>query len=111
MSLQPLYIHTYIKENTLYPQSYDFYNQKMDEYEHRKSKAEQMLRNSHSRKASRLFRKGLLDVMMKQFMEQDITITAFDEKLWRIMVDSVMVSTYVKLIFTFCNGMKNEVGS
>lgn len=98
-------MQTFIKENALHPQSDDFYNQKMAEYEHQKSEGEKVL----SKKASRLSQKDLLDGMIRQLTEQDMTITAFDEKLWRIMVENVTVGTDGKLTFLFRNGTKIEV--
>lgn len=102
-------MQTFITENALHPQSEDFYNQKMAEYEQQKSEVETFLRDLQSKKASRLSRKDLLDGMLKQLTEQDITITAFDEKLWRIMVENVTVGADGELTFLFRNGMKIEV--
>ena len=81
----------------------------MTEYEQQKSEAEKILRDLQSKRASRLSRKDLLDGMLKQLKEQDITITAFDEKLWRIMVENVTVGADGELTFLFRNGMKIEV--
>ena len=47
--------------------------------------------------------------MIRQLTEQDMTVTAFDEKLWRIMVENVTVGTDGELTFLFRNGMKIEV--
>lgn len=93
----------------MHPQSDDFYNQKMAEYEQQKSEGEKVLRNLQSKKVSRLSRKDLLDGMIHHLMEQDMMVTAFDEKLWRIMVENVTVDTDGKLNFAFRNGMKIEV--
>ena len=102
-------MQNFIKENALHPQSDDFYNKKMAEYEKQKSEGEKVLRSLQNKKASRLSRKELLDGMLKQLTEQDLTITAFDEKLWRIMVENVTVGTDGELTFLFRNDMKIEV--
>ena len=102
-------MQAFIKENALHPQSEDFYNQKMAEYEQQKAEGEKVLKALQSQKASRLSRKDLLDGMIRQLTEQDMTVTAFDEKLWRIMVENVTVGTDGKLIFLFRNGRKIEV--
>lgn len=47
--------------------------------------------------------------MSRQFTEQDIMIAAFDEKLWRFMVENVTVGADGELTFLFRNGMKIEV--
>lgn len=47
--------------------------------------------------------------MIRELADQDTVLTKFDEKLWRIMVESVTVSTDGKLNFVFRNGMKTEV--
>ncbi|MCM1530398.1 MAG: recombinase family protein [Alistipes sp.] len=102
-------MQAFIKENAMHPQNEDFYNQKMAEYEQQKSKAEKVLKDLQSKKASHLSRKDLLDGMIRQLTEQDMTITAFDEKLWRIMVENVTVGADGELTFLFRNGMKIEV--
>ena len=99
----------FIQENALHPQSEDFYNQKMAAYERQKSEGEKILRNLQSKKASRLSRKDLLGGMIHQLTEQDMTITAFDKKLWRIMVENVTVKPDGNLTFLFRNGTKIEV--
>ena len=71
--------------------------------------SEKVLRSLQNKKVSRLSRKELLDGMLKQLTEQDLTITAFDEKLWRIMVENVTVGTDGELTFLFRNNMKIEV--
>lgn len=81
----------------------------MAEYEQQKSEGEKFLKALQSKKASRLSRKDLLDGMIRQLTEQDMTVTAFDEKLWRIMVENVTVGTDGELTFLFRNGMKIEV--
>ena len=102
-------MQNFIKENAMHPQSEDFYNQKMAEYEQQKSEGEKVLRNLQSKKASRLSRKDLLDGMIRQLAEQNMMVTEFDEKLWRIMVENVTVGTDGDLTFLFRNGTKIEV--
>ncbi|MDE6789463.1 MAG: recombinase family protein, partial [Ruminococcus sp.] len=102
-------MQAFIKENALHPQSEDFYNQKMAEYEQQKSEGDKVLKALQSKKASRLSRKDLLDGMIRQLKEHDMMVTAFDEKLWRIMVENVTVGTDGELTFLFRNGMKIEV--
>lgn len=102
-------MQNFIKENAMHPQSEDFYNQKMAEYEQQKSEGEKVLKALQSKKASRLSRKDLLDGMIRQLTEQNMMVTAFDEKPWRIMVENVTVGTDGDLTFLFRNGMKIEV--
>ena len=47
--------------------------------------------------------------MIRELENQDIVLTQFDERLWRIMVESATVGTDGKLTFVFRNGMKIEV--
>ena len=42
-------MQNFIKENALHPQSEDFYNQKMAEYEQQKSEGEKVLKAKHCR--------------------------------------------------------------
>lgn len=93
----------------MHPQSDDFYNQKMAEYEQQKSEGEKVLKALQSKKASRLSRKNMLDGMIRQLTKQDMTVTTFDEKLWRIIVENVTVRADGELTFLFRNGMKIEV--
>jgi hypothetical protein len=102
-------MQNFIRENAMHPQSDDFYNQKMSEYEQQKSEGEKVLKALQSKKASRQSRKDLLDGMIRQLTEQDMTITVFDEKLWRIMVENVTVGTDGELTFLFQNGTKIEI--
>ena len=47
--------------------------------------------------------------MIRELEDQDIALKQFDERLWRIMVESATVCTDGKLTFAFRNGMKIEV--
>lgn len=102
-------MQTFIKENAMRPQNRDFYDQKMVEYEQRKSKAEQVLKDLQSKKAKRLSRKELLDGLIRTLEEADMTLPRFDEKLWRLMVVSVTVAADGKLTFSMQNGVTIEV--
>ena len=102
-------MQAFIKENAMRPQSMDFYNQKMEEYEQQKSGVEKMLQDLQSKKAKRLSRKELLDGLIRTLEETDMALPEFDEKLWRLMVVSVTVSTNGKLTFTMQNGTAIEV--
>lgn len=102
-------MQTFIKENAMHPQSADFYNQKMAKYDEQKSKGESHLKDLQSKKASRLSRKELLDGLIRTLGESDILVDTFDEKLWRLMVEKVVVDTDGKLTFTLRNGMEIEV--
>ena len=47
--------------------------------------------------------------MIREIEENDLTVTEFDEKLWRLMVESVVVDENVKMTFKFRNEMEIEV--
>jgi len=47
--------------------------------------------------------------MIREIEDNDLTVTEFDEKLWRLMVESVEVDETGKLVFTLRNGMEIEV--
>ena len=47
--------------------------------------------------------------IIREIEENDLTVTEFDEKLWRLMVESVEVDENGKLVFTLRNGMEIEV--
>ena len=61
------------------------------------------------KKAEQISRKELLDGMIREIEENDLTVTEFDEKLWRLMVESVVVDENVKMTFKFRNEMEIEV--
>lgn len=102
-------MQNFIKENALHPQSDDFYNNKMLEYDKQKSDGEKALKALQSKKAARLSRKELLEGLIREMQESEMTAEVFDEKLWRLMVEKVVVGTDGKLTFTLRNGMKIEV--
>ena len=67
------------------------------------------LQRLRQKKADQIARKELLDGMIREIEESDLTVTEFDEKLWRLMVESVEVDETSKLVFTLRNGMEIEV--
>lgn len=102
-------MQNFIKENAMHPQSEDFYKKKMAEYGKLKTKGEEVLKDLQSKKVARLSRKELLEGLIRDMEENDLTVGKFDEKLWRLMVEKVVVGTDGKLIFTLRNGMEVEV--
>lgn len=91
----------------MHPQSEDFYNNKMLEYDNQKSDGEKVLKTLQSKKAARLSRK-LLEGLIREMQENEMTAGIFDEKLWRLMVEKVVVGTDGRLTFTLRNGMEVE---
>ena len=102
-------MQNFIKENAMHPQSEDFYKKKMTEYEKQKSDGEQVLKTLQSKKVARLSRKELLEGLVHTLEENEILIDRFDEKLWRMMVEKVVVRTDGKLTFTLRNDMEIEI--
>lgn len=102
-------MQTFIKENAMHPQSEDFYKKKMAEYGKLKTKGEEVLKDLQSKKVARLSRKELLEGLVHTLEENEILIDRFDEKLWRLIVEKVVVGTDGMLTFTLRNGMKIEV--
>ena len=72
-------------------------------------KAETRLKDLQSQKAARLSRKELLDGLVQTLEESGILIDKFDERLWRLMVEKVVVGIEGELTFTLRNGMEIEV--
>lgn len=102
-------MQSFIKENAMHPQSEDFYKEKMAEYGKLKTKGEEVLKDLQSKKVARLSRKELLEGLVHTLEENDILIDRFDEKLWRLMVEKVVVGTDGVLTFTLRNDMEIEV--
>lgn len=102
-------MQNFIKENAMHPQSEDFYKKKMAEYGKLKTKGEEVLKDLQSKKVARLSRKELLEGLVHTLEENEILIDRFDEKLWRMMVEKVVVGTDGMLKFTLRNGMEVEV--
>ena len=94
----------FIKENAMHPQSADFYSKRLTEYDTQKSEIETRLNELQSQKAARLSRKELLDGLIRSMEESSAIVTGFDENLWRLMVEKVVVGTDGKLTFTLRNG-------
>ena len=102
-------MQNFIKENAMHPQSEDFYKEKMAEYGKLKTKGEEVLKDLQSKKVARLSRKELLEGLVHTLEENEILIDRFDEKLWRMMVEKVVVATDGKLTFTLRNDMEIEI--
>lgn len=102
-------IQSFIKENAMHPQSEDFYKEKMAEYGKLKTNGEEVLKDLESKKVARLSRKELLEGLVHTLEENEILIDRFDEKLWRLMVEKVVVGTDGVLTFTLRNDMEIEV--
>ena len=102
-------MQSFIKENAMQPQSEDFYKKKMTEYGKLKTKGEEVLKDLQSKKVARLSRRELLEGLIREIQESEMTVGVFDEKLWRLMVEKVVVGTDVKLTFTLRNGMEIEI--
>lgn len=47
--------------------------------------------------------------MIREIEENDLTVTEFDEKLWRLMVENVKIDENGKMTFVFRNKMEIEV--
>ena len=102
-------MQNFINENAMHPQSDDFYNKELAAYEKKKSDSEAKLNELQSKKASRLFRKELLDGLIRTLETADMTLPNFDEKLWLLMVESVTVGSDGKLTFRLHNGLEITV--
>lgn len=98
----------FIRENAMHPQREDFYDTKLAEYEKQRAKGETRLKDLQSQKAARLSRKELLDRLVKALEESGIMIDKFDERLWRLMVEKVVVEIEGELTFTLRNDMEIE---
>ena len=99
----------FIRENAMHPQGEDFYDTKLAEYEKQRIKGETRLKGLQSQKATKLSRKELLDGLVNVLEENGILIDKFDERLWRLMVEKVVVGIEGELTFTLRNGMEIEV--
>lgn len=102
-------MQAFIRENAEHEQDQDLYNQKYAEYEKQMNTVEEEIQRLRQKKADQIARKELLDGMIREIEGNDLTVTEFDEKLWRLMVESVEVDENGKLVFTLRNGMEIEV--
>ena len=59
--------------------------------------------------SSELSTDAMADIMIREIEEKDLTVTEFDEKLWRIMVENVTVGLDGEMVFRFRNGMEVTV--
>ena len=99
----------FIRENASKAQNQEIYNQKYSQYEEQMLETEKSIHSLQAKKAERLSRKELLDGVIHEFEISDSVLKTFDEKLWRLMVESVEVDENSKLKFTLRNGMEIEV--
>ena len=98
----------FIRENASKAQNQEIYNQKYSQYEEQMRETEKSIHRLQAQKSERLSRKELLDGMIHEFEATDSVLQTFDEKLWRLMIENVTVSTDGNLTFLFRNGMKTE---
>ena len=98
----------FIRENASKIQNQEIYNQKYSQYEEQMLETEKSIHRLQAQKSERLSRKELLDGMIYEFEATDSVLQTFDEKLWRLMIENVTVSTDGTLTFLFRNGMKTE---
>ena len=102
-------MQAFIKENASKAQNQEIYNQKYSQYEEQMLETEKSIHSLQAKKAERLSRKELLDGMIHEFEITDSVLKTFDEKLWRLMIENVTVSTDGKLTFLFRNGMSINI--
>ena len=98
----------FIKENASKAQNQEVYNQKYSQYEEQMLETEKSIHRLQAQKSEQLSRKELLDNMIHEFEVADSVLKTFDEKLWRLMIENVTVSTDGTLTFLFRNGLKTE---
>lgn len=67
------------------------------------------MKDLQSKKVARLSRKELLEGLIRDMEENDLTVGKFDEKLLRLMIEKVVVGTEGMLTFTLQSGMEIEV--
>ena len=96
----------FIRFNAMKPQKDGTYEAKMAEYETKKSEAEARLHELVLQKKEVLSRKELLEEMAAEIKKNGITVSEFDEKLWRLMVEKVIVAVDGTLTFILRNGME-----
>ena len=102
-------MQAFIRENAAHAQDQKLYDKKFVEYEEKSKVASDELHKLREKKAEQISRKELLDGMIREIEENDLTVTEFDEKLWRLMVESVVVDENRKMTFKFRNEMEMEV--
>lgn len=102
-------MQAFIRENAECEQDQKLYAKKFTEYEEKTQKVTDELNRLREKKAEQISRKELLNGMIREINESDLTITEFDEKLWRLMVENVKVYENSKMLFKLRNGMEIEV--
>ena len=102
-------MQAFIKENAENAQDQKLYSQRFAEYEKQMNEVKSNLQSLQHKKAERLSWKELLLGMIAELEKTDMMIHEFDEKLWRLMVEKVVVGIEGELTFTLRNGMEIEV--
>lgn len=102
-------MQAFIRENAAHAQDQKLYDKKFAEYEEKSKVASDELHKLREKKAEQISRKELLDGMIREIEDNNLTVTVFDEKLWRLMVESVVVDENGKMTFKFRNEMEIEV--
>ena len=101
-----LTIQTFIRENALHPQEKDFYNRKIAEFDEQRSSLEEKIQKLETQKENAFTRREFLNTLIRELEQRNGTLTEFDDKLCRLMVENITVSHDGLVIFTFWNGEK-----
>ena len=103
-----LTIQTFIRENALHSQEKDFYNRKIAEFDEQRSILEEKIQKLESKKENAFTRREFLNTLIRELEQRNGTLTEFDDKLYRLMVENITVSQDGLVVFTFWNGEKYE---
>ncbi len=103
-----LTIQTFIRENAMHPQEKNFYNRKIVEFDEQRSSLEEKIQKLEAKKENAFTRREFLNTLIRELEQHNGSLTDFDDKLCRLIVENITVSQDGLVVFTFWNGEKYE---
>lgn len=94
-----------IEENSQVAQDQDEYQTRYANYCERYNGLATRINDLQQQRESRQSRRSDFDIFIKAFKKLNGTVTAFSDRMWQTLLDSVTVQNDGKLLFKFNNGM------
>ena len=97
-----------VEENSHIAQNQVEYQMRYDEYCGRYNALASRVNDLQQQREQRLARGDGFNLFIKSFRKLDVTVTAFDDRLWQTLLETVTVQNNGKLSFKFNNGVTVE---
>ena len=97
-----------VEENARASIKPEAYRERYNSLAERYKAAKEKLDSVQSKLSERKIKKEKMEMFLKQLSRTNELLTEFDEKLWNIMLDSMTVYSYDRVVFVFKDGSEVE---